>query len=79
MTSSQQTIELGKFQNTKIYWQQLCLDLQLVKGGLVQIRVAKCHVYEGYIRVRILAGWGKKFWRTFNFAQSSLFWEDLHN
>ena len=22
-------------------------------------RVAKCHGYDGYIRVKILAGWGK--------------------
>ena len=33
-------------------------------------RVAKCHGYDGYIRVKILAGWGK---RTCNFAKSSLF------
>ena len=23
------------------------------------MRVAKCHGYDGYIRVKILAGWGK--------------------
>ena len=39
-------------------------------------RVAKCHGYDGYIRIKILAGWGK---RTCNFAKSSLFLEDLYN
>ena len=34
-------------------------------------RVAKCHGYEGYIRVKIFAGWGKKFERTSNLAKSS--------
>ena len=36
-------------------------------------RVAKCHEYNGYIHGKILAGWGKKFGRTSNFAKSSLF------
>ena len=27
-------------------------------------RVAKCHGYDGYIRVKIIAGWGKKSGRT---------------
>ena len=40
---------------------------QLLLVLLLQTRVAK---YEGYIHVRILAGWGKKF---------SPFREDLHN
>ena len=26
---------------------------------MLPIRVAKCHRYDGYIRVKILAGWGK--------------------
>ena len=36
-------------------------------------RVAKYHRYDGYIRVKIFAGWGKKFGRTCRFAKSSLF------
>ena len=36
-------------------------------------RVAKCQGYWGYIRVKMFAGWGKKFGRTCNFAKSSLF------
>ena len=36
-------------------------------------RVAKCQGYWGYIRVKMFAGWGKKFERTCNFAKSSLF------
>ena len=39
-------------------------------------RVAKCHGYDVYIRVKIFAGWCKKSGRTRNL---SLFWEDLHN
>ena len=35
-------------------------------------RVAKCHGYDGYIRVKIFAGWGKKFGRAYIFAKSSL-------
>ena len=36
-------------------------------------RVAKCHGYDGYIRVKILAGWGKSFGEHANLAKSSLF------
>ena len=42
-------------------------------------RVAKYHRYDGYIRVKIFAGWGKKFGRRCNLAKISLFWEDLHH
>ena len=35
-------------------------------------RVAKCHGYDGYIRVKILAGWGKSLGEHENLAQSSL-------
>ena len=35
-------------------------------------RVAKCHGYCGYIRVKKLAGWGKKSGRTHSFAKSSI-------
>ena len=46
---------------------------------LMENRVAKCHGYGGYIRVKIFACWGKKFGRTCNSAKSSLFWKDLNN
>ena len=42
-------------------------------------RVAKCHGYDGYICLKIFAGWGKKSGRRCNLAKFSLFWEDLHN
>ena len=42
-------------------------------------RVAKCHGYDGYIRVKIFAGWGKKSGRAYNLAKLSQFWEDLNN
>ena len=32
-------------------------------------RVGKCHGYGGYIRVKKLEGWGKKFGRTFSLAK----------
>ena len=35
-------------------------------------RVAKCHGYGGYIRVKKLEGWGKKFGRIHSFAKSSI-------
>jgi hypothetical protein len=37
------------------------------------LRVAKCQGYWGYIRVKMFAGWGKKFERRCNFEKSSLF------
>ena len=46
---------------------------------MVVSRLAKCHGYDGYIRVKIFAGWGTKSVRTRNLAKLSLFWEDLHN
>ena len=36
------------------------------------LRVAKCHGYGGYIRVKKFEGWGKKFGRIFTFAKSSI-------
>ena len=41
-------------------------------------RVAKCHGYDGYIRVKILAGWGKSL-RDHAIWQNQAFWgEDLY-
>ena len=39
---------------------------------LHQNRVAKCHGYGGYIRVKKLEGWGKKSGRTHSFSKSSI-------
>ena len=36
-------------------------------------RDAKCHGYDGLIRVKMFAGWGKKFGSTCDLAKSSLF------
>ena len=36
------------------------------------IRVAKCHGYGGYIRVKKLKGWGKKSGRIYSYAKSSI-------
>ena len=36
-------------------------------------RVAKCHGYDGYIRVKIFRGWGKKSERTHNVPKLGLF------
>ena len=40
--------------------------------GLSVARVAKCHRYDGCIRVKIFAGWSKIF-GTPSFAKSRLF------
>ena len=39
----------------------------------MHVRVAKCHGYDGLIRVKMFAGWGKKFGSTCDLAKSSLF------
>ena len=36
-------------------------------------RVAKCHGYDGYIRVKIFRGWGKKSKRIHNVTKLGLF------
>ena len=38
-------------------------------------RVTKCRGYDGYIRVKISAGWGKKSGKTGNLAKLSPSWE----
>ena len=40
-------------------------------------RVAKCHGYDGYIRVKILAGLGKSLEKHAIWQKQSFFWEDL--
>ena len=40
----------------------------------ISIRVAKCHGYGGYIRVKKLEVSGKKFERIHSFAKSSIVW-----
>ena len=50
-----------------------CNATQYNKKDTIQCnlpRVAKCNGYGGYIHVKILEGWGKKFARTFSFAKS---------
>ena len=39
----------------------------------ILIQVAKCHGYDGYIRVKIFASCGKKFGRIINFAKLNPF------
>ena len=39
---------------------------------VVEGRVAKCHGYGGYIRVKKLEGWGKKSGRIHSFAKSRI-------
>ena len=39
----------------------------------VTFRVAKCHGYDGYIRVKELANWGKKLGRNKKLAKTSHF------
>ena len=48
----------------------ICLKLQNV---CVSNRVAKCHGFDGLIRVKMSACWGKKVAITCNFSKSSLF------
>ena len=33
------------------------------ENNKIKVRVGKCHGYDGYIRVKKLASWGKKFGR----------------
>ena len=48
-------------------------DVQLCIILYVNIRVGKCHGYDGYIRVKKLASWGKKFGRPKYLAKTSHF------
>ena len=51
-------------------------NVSAVKGSEVDLpnhRVAKCHEYDGYIRVKIFRGWGKKSERTHNMTKLGLF------
>ena len=42
------------------------------RKGAILCRVAKCHEYGGYIRVKKLEGWDKKSGRIHSFAKSSI-------
>ena len=42
---------------------------------LVISRVAKCHGCNGYIRVKILAGWGKILGKHSILQNKALFWK----
>ena len=66
----------------KVYNKMTRTDFILVFEGTevpchkhILARVAKCHGYDRYIRVKIFAGWGKKSGRTGIVAKSSLSWE----
>ena len=43
----------------------------------ILIRVAKCHRYDGYIRVKILAGWGESLGEDAICKNEAFFGEDL--
>ena len=43
------------------------------------LRVAKCHGYDGYIRVKILAGWDKSLGKHPIWPNQAFFWENLYN
>ena len=63
-------------EGSQVVWGAPHLGLHLLHPllqPLVQHRVVKCLGYDGYIRVKISSGWGKKFGRTHNFAKSGLF------
>ena len=45
-------------------------------GGLFS-RVAKCHGYDGYIRVKILASWGKSLGEHTSLKNEAFFGGDL--
>ena len=59
---------------------QECLQMSVFLFYVVKLiawrgflfRVAKCHEFGGYIRVKKLEGWGKKSGRTYTFATSSI-------
>ena len=66
----------------KVYNKMTRTDFILVFEGTevpchkhILARVAKCHGYDRYIRVKIFAGWGKKSGRTGLLAKLSLSWE----
>ena len=46
---------------------------------VVVIRVAKCHGYDGYIRVKILASWGKSLGGHTILQNEAFFGGDMHN
>ena len=49
------------------------------KKGRPAIRVAKCHGYDGLIRVKILASWGKSLGEHTILQNEAFFGTDLHN
>ena len=51
----------------------LGIGVPLFKFDKSFARVAKCHGYDGYIRVKILTGWGKSLGEHANLTKSSLF------
>ena len=44
-------------------------SMHVIQCSDIFFRVAKCHGYGGYIRVKELEGWGKKSGRIYTFAK----------
>jgi hypothetical protein len=45
----------------------------------LHVRVAKCYGYDGYIRVKILAGWGKSLGEHAIWKNQAFFGEASYN
>ena len=80
-TSFLSFVLLGKA-NDKIEWEHPPTQVKVAKYHQhyhchPNARVAKCHGYVGYIRLKRLSSWGKKFGRTKKLAKTSHFWEYL--
>ena len=72
----------GFFPQLKLYLCTQCVILHTMCHFYIRCvilltvcRVAKCHGYDGYIRVKVFAEPGRRC----NLAKFSPFWEDLHN
>ena len=63
----------------QVSWHMTKLGWHMRECCYCRCRVAKCHGYDRYIRVKIFRGWGKKSERTHNMTKLGLFWKDLHN
>ena len=70
---------LSSTQSPCMWWYIKIACRNDIQSKLSGNRVAICHGYDGYIRVKIFWGWGKKSEKTHNMAKLGLFWKDLHN
>ena len=55
------------------------MSVRSSKMNLIGPRVAKCHGYDGLIRVKILASWGKRLGEHTILQNEAFFGTDLHN